>query len=128
VNPLVPLTPHRSGTSERDVAGSGGGHGDLHGGAELLDLFGQSRDLMFTAAPSCDPVDAEILIANVSSDDVPVGDQDVVADRADGFEGAAASSDGVIPRTQIGVFGACGGLCRLGEHRLERDRSVAGAS
>ena len=59
---------------------------------------------------------------------MPVGDQDVVADRADGFEGAAPAPDGVIPRTQIGVLGACGGLCRLGEHRLERDRSVAGAS
>ena len=90
-----------------------------------------SRDLMFTAVPAGDPVGAEILIAcNVmqSGDDVPVGDQDVVADRADGFERAAASPDGVIPRTQVGVLGAAGGLCGLGEHRLQRDRSVAGAS
>ena len=95
------------------MAGSGGGHGDLHGGAELLDLFGQSRDLMFTAVPSCDPVDAEILIANVSNDNVPVGDQDVVAERADGFEGAAPSPDGGDSvRTQIGVFGALRRLVR----------------
>ena len=66
-------------------------------------------------------------VLDFCADDVPVGDQDVVADRADGFEGAAPASDRVIARTQIGVFGACGGLCRLGEHGLERDRAVAGS-
>ena len=55
---------------------------------------------------SCDPVSAEVLVLDFCADDVPVGDQDVVADRADGFEGAAASPDGVIPRAQIGVLGA----------------------
>ena len=82
--------------------------------------------------PSCDPVGAEVLVLDFCADDVPVGDQDVVADRADGFEGAAPSSDGVIARTQIGVFGTCGGcaasvstvLSATGPWRVRPDRAL----
>jgi hypothetical protein len=35
---------------------------------------------------------------DVGGDDVPVGDQDVVTDRADGLEGAAPAADGVRRR------------------------------
>lgn len=50
--------------------GSGGGHGDLHDGAEFLDLFGRARDLVFAAVPSRYPAGAEVLIRDFSADDV----------------------------------------------------------
>ena len=75
--------------------------------APSFSICSASRAIWILAAvPSCDPVGAEVLVLDFCADDVPVGDQDVVADRADGFEGAARSSDRVIARTRIDVVGA----------------------
>ena len=71
-------------------------------------------------------------VLDFCADDVPVGDQDVVADRADGFEGAAPASDRVIARTQIGVLvrpAACAAsvstvLSATGLWRVRPDRAM----
>jgi hypothetical protein len=77
-------------------------HGDLHHGAEFLDLFGQALHLMFTAVSAADPIGTEILIVSITTDDVPAGDQNVAADRADRFESAPAAADGGTPRAWMG--------------------------
>jgi len=60
-------------------------------------LFGQRGDLVFGAAAANDPVGPKVVIGHVTfGHDVPVGDEDVVTDRADGFECSASGADGVI--------------------------------
>lgn len=69
---------------------SRGRQGDGHGGAQFLDLLGEHGDLMLGAAAAQDPIGPKIVVGRrIIRHDVPVGDQNVVADRADGLEGAA---------------------------------------
>ena len=111
---------------------SGSGKGDGHCRTEFLHLLGELRDLVLSTVTAGDPVRAEVSVADWravgagSGDDVPVGDQDVVADRANRLERAAPTPDPVIPGTQVGVLRAASGLGCLGQGTMMLALFIAG--
>ena len=70
-----------------------GWHGDGDLSAEFFYLVDQPGDLLLGALAADGPIWPEVDVVNVVMDDVPVGDEDVVAGCTNGFEGAAATSD-----------------------------------
>lgn len=71
--------------------------------AEFLELGDEAFLLGFRAVPAPHPFRAEVPVDGVVVDDVPVGDQNVVADRPHGFLDATAAPDLGVVRGQIGV-------------------------
>ena len=67
-----------------------GGDGDGH--AESLELAHEPAGLLGGGSAAVIPVRSQVLIGDAVSDDVVLGDEDVVAGRADRFLGAAATA------------------------------------
>lgn len=63
---------------------SGGGF-DVDGVAEGFELSHQSAGAVFGVVAGGDPVGAKVVVVDLVLDDVPVGDDQVVADRAGGL-------------------------------------------
>jgi hypothetical protein len=61
------------------------------------------------------PVGAELAERDLVADDVVVGDEDVVAGRADRFGFAAPAAQLGVVGGEVGALGACGGLGDLGQ-------------
>jgi hypothetical protein len=65
--------------------------------AELFELVDESARAVFGGAPAVGPVGSEVGVVDLVVDDVPVGDQEVVAGGADGLALATAAADvGVV--------------------------------
>ena len=74
------------------------------------------------------PVRPEVAVGNLVADDVVVGDQEVVADRADRFGFAAASAELREVRGEVGLFGADSGAGALGQLRGQPGGPWAGSA
>ena len=83
--------------------------------SESFELPDESSGLLLGRVAAGVPFRAQVLIRHLVSDDVVVGDEDVVAGRADRFLGAAPSADLGVVRGQVGAAGAGRGLRGLGE-------------
>ena len=74
------------------------------------------------------PVRAEFSEWDLVADDVVVGDEEVVADRADGFGLAAPSAQLGVVGGEVGALGSDGGSCAFGELVGEPAGAGAGSS
>jgi hypothetical protein len=97
------------------VAVSGFGLFEVDLVAERFKLALQPAGPVFGRVALVLPVGSEVSVGDLVADDVVVGDEDVVADRAerDGFAAAAAQL-GVVGG-EVGASGADGGARALGE-------------
>jgi hypothetical protein len=102
----------------------GWGDGDVH--SEFFELAHESAGLLIGGALSIVPVWPEVMVGNPISDDVVIGDEDVVTGGADSLLGATAASDLGMVGGQVGALGAGRGLGGLGQRDLQPDRAVAG--
>ena len=73
-------------------------------------------------------VAAEVLVGLLSVQDVEGGHQDRVGDGDGGLGGAAASAKASVLGGQVGIAGAGGGLCGLGEMGAKPLGSLAGGA
>ena len=85
-----------------------GADGDVH--AESFELTHEPACLVLGAAVPVVPVRPEVLVGHPVTDDVVVGDEDVVTGRADGFLGAAPAPDLGMVGGQVGTLRAGRGL------------------
>jgi len=74
------------------------------------------------------PVRAEVAVGDLVADDVVVGDEQVVTDRADRFLFAAASTELSEVRGEVGLFGADSGAGALGQLLGQPLRPLAGSA
>ena len=125
VNPRVATTFGQRRLCRRSVGGSPacllGGSGGLFCGrwfdlvegdgvAERFELALRGGGRGARRSSACVPVGAELAVGDLVADDVVVGDQEVVADRADRFGFAAAAAELRVVRGEVGVLGADGGV------------------
>jgi hypothetical protein len=78
-------------------------------------LLGEAAGAVLGRVALALPVGAELPVWDVVADDVVVGDEEIVADRADGFRFAASAAQLGVVRGEAGVVGAHGGAGALGE-------------
>jgi hypothetical protein len=91
------------------VSGSGGlfcglGAFERDGVAEGLELALEAAGAVLGRVALALPVGAEVSVWDLVADDVVVGDEEVVADRADGFRFAASAAELRVVRGEVGVF------------------------
>jgi hypothetical protein len=82
---------------------------EVDGVAERFELALESAGPVLDRVAPALPVRSELLVA----DDVVVGDEDVVADRADRFGLTTPSAELGVMDGEVGAFGANGGPCAL---------------
>jgi hypothetical protein len=104
----------------RVVSGSGGlfclfGSFERDVVAEGLELALEAAGAVLGRVALALPVWAQVSVWDVVADDVIVGDEKIVADRAYGFRFAASAAQLGVVRGEIGVFGADGGAGALRE-------------
>ena len=91
------------------MAGRLGGRGGLGEGdvvAECFELSLQAACAVLDAVAAAVPVGAEFAERDLVADDVVVGDEDVVAGRADRFRLAAASAQLRVMSREVGALRA----------------------
>ena len=81
--------------------------------SESFELADEPPGLLLGRAAPVVPVRAEIVVGNPIANDVIVGEENVVAGRADGFLGAPSAADLSVVGGQIGAVRARGGLRSL---------------
>src|SRR5215218_5690835 len=96
--------------------------------AERLELALQPAGAMLDRVALVLPVGAELSERHSVADDVVVGDEDVVADRADRFGLAASCAQLGEVGGEVGALGADGGPRALGQLVGQPTRTGAGSS
>src|SRR5215471_6001745 len=93
----------------------GGCDGD--GVAEFFEFADEGVFAAFGIPPAAGvPVSAEVLIDGVVRDDVPVGEENIVPGRADGFEESAPGASLSVVGSAVHVFAAAAYLRGLAQH------------
>ena len=90
------------------------------GVAERFELALESAGAVLGRVALALPVGSELAEWDLVADDVVVGDEQVVADRADRFGLAAASAELGEVRGEVGAFGADGGAGALGQRAVSQ--------
>ena len=98
------------------------------GVAKCFELSLESAGAVFGRVALALPVRSEVAVWDLVADDVVVGDEQVVADRADRFLLAAAASELREVRGEVGLFGAHSGAGALGQLRGQPPRPRAGSA
>src|SRR6266508_1983693 len=106
------------------VSGSGGGlEGD--GVAERFELAHEPAGAVLDRVAAGEPVGAELAEGDAVAGDVVVGDQDVVAGRADRFGVAAAAADLPGVGGEVGALAACCSPGRFGQRLAQPAGAVS---
>ena len=98
------------------------------GVAERFELALEAAGAVLDRVALALPVGTELSEWDLVADDVVVGDEQVVADRADRFGLTAPSAELREVRSEVGAFGADGSPRALGQLRGEPAGSGAGSS
>jgi hypothetical protein len=96
------------------------------GVAELLELVDESAGAVFGGAVALCPVRPEVGVVDLVVDDVPVGDEYVVAGGADGFVQVPAATDVGVVGGEVGVFCSGGGMGGFDQRGAQGDGAVSG--
>ena len=94
------------------------------GVAECFELALEAAGAVLDGVPHALPVGSEVAIRDPVADDVVVGDQQVVADRADCLGFAAAAAELCVVSGEVGVLGADRCLRAFGQLVGEPARSA----
>ena len=96
--------------------------------AERLELALQASSAVLDRVTLALPVRPEVAVRDLVADDVVVGHEQVVPDRADRLLLAAAASELREVRGEVGLFGADSGAGALSQLRCQPPRSRAGSA
>ena len=118
--------PPRRQPASLDWSGVSGCWVEVDGVSEGLELGDEFPGVLLLAGAAAGPVGAGLLVVEVVVDDVPVGDEDVVAGGADRFGQPTSAADLGVMRGQVGALRAGRGVRGLGQRCAERDRVVSG--
>src|SRR5919201_1086696 len=85
--------------------------------SELFELADESVSvsLCVFGLPADEVVIAEVVVGDVSGEDVPGGDEDRVGGRDRRFLMSAAATEALVVGGEVGAFAAAGGLRRFGQ-------------
>jgi hypothetical protein len=97
------------------------------GVAERFELSLEAAGSVFDGVALALPVGSEVSVWDLVADDVEVGHEQVVADRADRFGFTAPSAELREVRGEVGLFGSDRGACALGQLVGQPAWSGAGA-
>ena len=98
------------------------------GVAECFELALEPLGAVFDGVAPALPVWAEVSVWDLVADDVVVGDEQVVTDRADCFRFAASAAQLCEVRGEVGAFGPDRGAGAFGELLGEPARTVTGST
>lgn len=125
---VVGATGSRDGWLAALLSGSGGlfcrlGRLEGDGEAERFELALQPTGAVLDGVALALPVGSEVAEGDLVANDVVVGDEQVVADRADRFLFAATPTELGVVRGEVGLFGAYRSAGALGQLRGQPTRS-----